>query len=285
MAHLNFPPPTDHQEFERLVGEIADPALRASHVNLNGRTGQAQQGVDVSVLTNDGRHVGIQCKLTNSGLSLGTVKAEIQKARGYKPALDRFIVATTAPSDARLQEDVRLLPKEKFSVEIWSWDEINNHLNRLGALGVAYAQHVLMGPAEDAERQHAEHLREALDRPAFLRMAHSERNFIDQREAVKDTSAFLRTGYLYTRDNRFVSGLPHRRYGEDYSASLSTILRAVDALDAFLGRHAKVLMDQAAVEHAEAIVDLDTRRMAVLKAANRAFARLDIAELSPELWP
>lgn len=283
MATLNFPPPTDHQEFERLLAEIAGPVLRAAQVNLNGRTGQAQQGVDISVLTNDGLQVGIQCKLTKSTLSLGTVKAEVQKATEYKPALDRFIVATTAPSDARLQEDVRLLPKEKFSVQIWSWDEINNHLNRLAAVGIAYAQNVLMGPTEDAERQHARHLREALDRPAFLRMAHSERNFIDQREAVKDTSAFLRTGYLYTRTNRLVSGLPYRRYSDDYSAFLATLLKAVDALDAFLSRHLQVLLDPTIPQHAEALVDLDTRRMAVLKAANRAFAPFGIPQLLPEL--
>lgn len=281
MASLNFPPPADHQEFERLVADIAEPVLHTPNVHLNGRVGQSQAGVDISVTTVDGAQVGIQCKLTTGSLAMATVRQEIVKARGYSPPLDRFIVATTARSDSALQREVRELPPERFSVEIWSWDEINNHMNRLPGVGIPYAEHVLLGSAPEAERQHAEHLREALDRPAFLRRAHAEHSFIDQRQAVKDTSSFLRTGRLYTRDGQFVSGLPYRRYSPDYASRLEAVLKAVDGLDNHLGRSLDSLMNSSRRDHVAVTIELDSKRLAVLKAANRIFAEQAITPLEP----
>ena len=182
--------------------------LNARSVELNGRRGQAQQGVDVSVERHTGRaEVGIQCKLTIKALTLAVVKAEVAQASKYQPALAQFIVATTSRSDARLQEAVRKLPRENFSVSIWNWDQINDWLNRYAAAGISYVQHVLLGERPAAERTHAEALRIALDRPAFLRAAFAEHNFDHQIEAIKDTSQFLRTGYLHTRDGQFVTGV------------------------------------------------------------------------------
>jgi hypothetical protein len=281
MPTLNFPPPADHQEFERLVADIAGPVLHTPHVQLNGRSGQAQAGVDVSVTTLDGNYVGIQCKRTDHALALSTITDEIIKARVYRPALTRFIIATTARADAQLQRAVRELPPEAFTVEVWSWDDINNHMNRLPGVGIPYAEHVLIGSAPVAEHQHAEHLREALDRPAFLRRAHAEHNFHEQQQAVRDTSSFLRTGHLYTRDGRFVSGLPYRRYGEGYETQVAKVLRAIDALDNHLGRAMRDLTDEGRPGHAGAQIELDTRRLAVLTAANRIFRKQGIAELMP----
>ena len=281
MPNLNFPPPTDHQEFERLVADIAGPVLHTPHVQLNGRSGQAQAGVDVSVTTRDGALVGIQCKLTEKSLTLGTVSAEIEKARGYLPPLSRLIIATTARADVLLQQGVRELPSERFTVEVWSWDDINNHINRLPGVAIPYAEHVLMGSAEDAELEHAEHLRQALERPAFLRRAHAEHSFHEQREAARDTSAFLRTGHLYTRDGRFVSGLPYRHYGEAYQAQVSVVLKAIDAMDNHLGSAMEDLVNDVRAGHARAQIELDAKRLAVLKAANRIFRDRRIEELEP----
>jgi hypothetical protein len=273
MAHLDFPPPSDEQAFERLLEELAAPVLNARTVELNGRRGQSQQGVDVSACLNDGTLVGIQCKLTGKALTLATVAEEIANARAYKPTLDRFIVATTARSDARLQERVRALPKESFTFEVWNWDQINGWLNRYATAGISYVKHVLIGSAPEAEQAHAEALRVALDRPALVRSADAEHNFADQLEAIKDTSMFLRTGYLYTRDGQFVVGvLPLRNYGEDYVALAAPVLKALDRLDIHLRRRMSDLLNLSSPRHAEAAANLDTKRIAVLTAANRVFA-------------
>jgi hypothetical protein len=281
MANLNFPPPTDHQEFERLVADVAGPVLGTPLVSLNGRTGQAQAGVDVSVTGTDGTHIGVQCKLTTAGLPVATVREEVAKARDYRPLLSRFIIATTARSDAPLQQAVRELPAEKFSVELWSWDDINNHMNRLPGVAIPYAEHVLLGSQPRAEHEHAEHLREALDRPAFLRRADAEHSFADQREAVQDTSSFLRTGRHYTRTQQFVSALPYRRYSPDYSARLQAVMKAVDAMDNHLRRSLDALQDFSSPDHLPSMVTLDAKRMEVLKAANRVFTEQGLDPLEP----
>lgn len=273
MAHLDFPPPSDEQAFERLVEELATPVLNARSVELNGRKGQSQQGVDVSVSLHDGTLVGIQCKLTTKSVQLATVTDEIVNARAYRPTLDRFIVATTAKSDARLQEQVRELPREAFSVEIWDWGQINGWLNRHAAAGISYVKHVLVGSVPEAEQAHAEALCVALDRPALVRSADTEHSFADQSNAIKDTSRFLRTGYLYTRDGQFVVGvLPFRNYSEDHVALVDPVLRALDALDGHLRRRMSDLLEQSSPQHAEAAANLDTKRIAVLTAGNKVFA-------------
>lgn len=265
MALIAFPPPKDPEEFERIVEQIAGPVLRSQQVNLNGRRGQAQHGVDVGVTTDAGE-VGIQCKLTGT-LKIGTVREEVEKAKGYVPKLTHFIVATTAPRDAVLQAEVRKV-QAPFKVSLWSWDEINSHLNRLPGVGLEYVQHVLVGSKEVSERQHALHLREALDRPALLYRAHAERAFVAQIKALKDTSAFLRTGLLYTRSGVFVSGLPYRRYSDDYADALAKVVDRVGKLDSYTGRNLPVLIDAAHPEHQRVINEAEKRRIAVLDAAN-----------------
>lgn len=273
MQHINFPPPADEQAFERLVAELAAPVLNARGAELNGRRGQAQQGVDVNIELHTDELVGIQCKLTTKALTLAVVKAEVAQARNYQPALDRFIVATTSRSDARLQEAVRKLPKEKFSVSIWSWDQINDWLNRFAAAGISYVQHVLLGARPAAERAHAEALRIALDRPAFLRAALAEHNFDHQIEAIQDTSKFLRTGYLYTRDRQFVTGvLPLRSYSEEYVKLADPVKTAIDNLDSHLRKSIRELRDYNHSKHAESAAILDVKRIKVLTVANKVFA-------------
>lgn len=264
-----------------MICDLAGPIFHTRNVNLNGRSGQAQQGVDISILAGDGQNVGIQCKVVNKQLTVAKVKEEVTNATAYTPALDEFIVATTAPADAPLEAAVRALPKAGFTVAIWSWNKINNYLNRTPAVGIPYIQHVLMGSTESSEQEHAKHLREALDRPAFLRKAHYENSFRDQRHAVRDTSAYLRTGYLYTRDNVFVSGLPHTRCSERYAKQLAGLLGAIDSLDAYLAKNQQILDDPGNVGQPEALMGLDAKRLAVLKAANRLFVELHIPKLIP----
>ncbi len=138
-------------------------------------------------------------------------------------------------------------------------------------------QHVLLGTRPQAEQAHAEALRIALDRPALVRSADTEHSFDHQFEAIKDTSMFLRTGYLYTRGRQFVIGvLPLRSYSDEYVEVASPVLRALDALDAHLGRRMKELVDQSAPRHAEAAANLDTKRVAVLTAGNKDFELRDL---------
>lgn len=97
----------------------------------NGRPGQKQNGVDVFGLDYLGRPVAIQCKRYKSELTLATVKTEITNAEGFEPGgkLNCLYIATTAPRDAKLQKEVRVLSEarvklDKFAVGLLFWDDI-----------------------------------------------------------------------------------------------------------------------------------------------------------------
>src|SRR5262249_1166748 len=60
---------------------------------------------------------------------------EVAAAKQFNPPLFTFILATTGPRDAALQQHARLLTEKHknqglFGVEVWSWDDIWAELYR-----------------------------------------------------------------------------------------------------------------------------------------------------------
>lgn len=91
-------------EYANCVYDLPTPAARI------GRGGQSQKGVDVDAFTRDGERIGIQAKRYRSAkLTKAGIEAELAAAHAYEPALDRYIIATTNPRDAALQEHARKL--------------------------------------------------------------------------------------------------------------------------------------------------------------------------------
>jgi hypothetical protein len=126
---MRLPPPKAWQEFEDLVLASLGQRWKTTTLQRNGRSGQAQTGVDVYGSDDIGRRVGIQCKNFKGALELKTVKKEIERTAKFKGNLSALFVATTAETDARLQEEVRLLSDTrvaagKFAVAVLFWDDI-----------------------------------------------------------------------------------------------------------------------------------------------------------------
>lgn len=128
-------PPKSWIAFEDLCLAIFKGILSDPLAKKHGRTGQAQSGVDVY-----GRQggvgsawIGIQCKGKEQGCGAvateAEFKAELEKAERFTPTLTRWIFATTAPSDAKLQQVCRRIADErrsagKFDVDLLSWDDL-----------------------------------------------------------------------------------------------------------------------------------------------------------------
>jgi hypothetical protein len=128
-------PPKSWIAFEDLCLALLKGILSDPLAKKHGRTGQAQSGVDVY-----GRQggigsawIGIQCKGKEQSYgALATeaeFKAELEKAERFTPTLTRWIFATTAPSDAKLQQVCRRIADErrsagKFDVDLLSWDDL-----------------------------------------------------------------------------------------------------------------------------------------------------------------
>ena len=110
---VSFRPPKDWQAFEchsRLLFEYAlgDPATQN-----NGRPGQRQHGVDIFGRRGGGGGplVGVQCKGKDSDyggvVTEAELRREVKKSERFQPALKEFILITTCPDDAGLQEKAR----------------------------------------------------------------------------------------------------------------------------------------------------------------------------------
>lgn len=140
VTSVNLPAPADWQAFERLTRDLFESEWQTDDARANGRSGQEQHGVDVYGTDRvHNKWVGVQCKGRSGGygkaLKGKDLREEVEKAKAFRPPLDRFILATTAPNDARIQEVARELNEKNrkellFEVDVMSWDEIKHVLNR-----------------------------------------------------------------------------------------------------------------------------------------------------------
>lgn len=132
-----IPPPQDWKEFENLCKDLWAAILNDNDIQLHGRSGQEQQGVDIFGINRiDGRKYGIQCKQKTypKNLSIDEIETEVRKAEKFSPKLDVYILATTAPKDQKIEAYAREISernnnKGKFSVYVYGWGDIEAKLN------------------------------------------------------------------------------------------------------------------------------------------------------------
>lgn len=127
--------PTNWQDFESLCKKLWGEIWECPNsIKKNGRSGQAQHGVDVyGIPKGETMYYGIQCKYkedyTKSQLTQKEIDTEIEKAKTFKPALKVLIFATSANKDAKIEEYIRVkhaqhMQENLFGIEIFSWEDI-----------------------------------------------------------------------------------------------------------------------------------------------------------------
>ena len=133
---MNILPPQSWDEFEELCFQLfkrewADPKIRR-----NGRKGQGQNGVDIYGICNN-VFKGLQCKgkqiYQQKTLTIKEITDEVKLAINFKPPLKDFIILTTAPRDAKIQEFVRLESEKEtkqglFNIDVFFWEDIKDRL-------------------------------------------------------------------------------------------------------------------------------------------------------------
>lgn len=127
-------PPSNWQDFEKLCKKLWGEIWECDEIQLNGRSGQAQSGVDVYGTPKGGTdYYGIQCKgrsaYVHSQFTEKEILAEIEEAKTFEPPLKKLYLATTAPNDAKTQVFVRRKNQEHieqglFEVYIFGWESI-----------------------------------------------------------------------------------------------------------------------------------------------------------------
>ncbi|EJC64456.1 hypothetical protein Rleg5DRAFT_1177 [Rhizobium leguminosarum bv. viciae WSM1455] len=218
-----FATPAYWQQFEDLTVGVARVVFGDPAPQKVGRQGQSQGGLDVLVIAEDGRAIGIQCK-RRDGLDQenrskvgGVITREIlaraiEDVETHPAKLDLFILATTAKPDTIIQNEAAMISSDrrkakKFAVMAWSWGDYEAALNRDDRLQNDYYRTVAQG-LTGAER---DTLMLGLFAEAFLRPAFRDRlncehpdNF---KKAVEDTQRVLATGELVDREGRMIRRL------------------------------------------------------------------------------
>jgi hypothetical protein len=124
-----LPPPTSWNEFESIVKTALELKWNSSNIVSHGRQGQSQNGVDLYGSDDFGRTVGIQCKCTSAPLTKVVIDNEIAKAETLTPAIDCFLIATSAQTDKSIQRYIREQSDKrkatgKFPLSIMYWTDI-----------------------------------------------------------------------------------------------------------------------------------------------------------------
>jgi hypothetical protein len=134
-----FPPPSNWQDFEWLCFDVYSRMWQTNDAQLNGRVGQPQAGVDVYGTDRvENVLVGVQCKGKDQGyenpLTKVELRDEVEKAKAFRPRLNVFILATSAPNDEATQALARELTEEHkqtglFEVRIDGWTNLRQRVS------------------------------------------------------------------------------------------------------------------------------------------------------------
>jgi hypothetical protein len=216
---MALPPPKLWQEFEELTRDVIRFAFNDPGATNYGNQGAPQHGVDVYGRENArGRLIGIQCKRSGKtdsagrmlpgGLKVSQLAAEIGKAKGFAPRLERYIVATTAFRQKAIQDEERKLNEMQiksgsFTFEVWFWDDFLSYLHKYAPLLQWYYTRVLqMTGVYSIDHQILYLFHMAFSRPAFSTGLSMEESGPALFDALKDTITALNTGQLQDRETR-----------------------------------------------------------------------------------
>src|SRR5260221_8145765 len=136
LASARIPAPEDWKEFQNLCRDLWSEIWGDPNAQVNGREGQAQNGVDVSGVPKGGTvHEGVQCKCIeiNRVLKKTELDVEIEKAKGFWPPLSVLIVANTGLKDVTLEAYAREISESHqslglFKVVVFAWEDIQKQL-------------------------------------------------------------------------------------------------------------------------------------------------------------
>lgn len=152
-------PPRSWIKFEDLCHALFKAVWGDPLAQKNGRSGQAQHGVDIFGTPDPSRAVfhGVQCKGKDQTYgekpTLAELQREIAKADHFSPALQHWVFTTSAPVDSVLQEKARQISVARqaagrFTVTTLGWGSIQSLLaDHPSVLKEFYPEHAFDLPA------------------------------------------------------------------------------------------------------------------------------------------
>ncbi|MBE9216735.1 restriction endonuclease [Plectonema cf. radiosum LEGE 06105] len=131
----DLPKPKSWHEFEDIVWELYTRQWQDPHAQRYGRSGQAQNGIDIYGQQNSSsNYIAIQCKCyAEKKLNLQKIATEVTKADSFSSLISEYLIVTTESRDTKIQDIIRILNDErklenKFRVHIVFWEDLCSYL-------------------------------------------------------------------------------------------------------------------------------------------------------------
>lgn len=138
---LNYPPPANEQDFEELCLQLLRVHCDRPQLELYAHRGESQEGVDIFDPSGQRPNIAAQCKLygVTKGIRPADLRAEVQKAKSFRPELQRYIILTSAKQTATAHQAIISLNEEQraqglFTVELITWERINQLLQQYSSV-------------------------------------------------------------------------------------------------------------------------------------------------------
>lgn len=138
IRHIEIPKIENDIQFELLTRDLFNIDSNYANVNLHGRSGQKQDGVDVyarKISNPNSNWTGVQCKVrsTNRSFTKKELQDEVDNALKFNPSLSEYYLFTTLSRDATTQNFVReindsLSQENGFTFEVLFWEDISEKL-------------------------------------------------------------------------------------------------------------------------------------------------------------
>jgi len=146
----DLPKPKSWDEFEDIVWEVYTRKWQAPHAQRYGRSGQAQNGIDIYGQQNgSNNYTAIQCKRYGENkLTIQKIANDVTKADSFSSLISEYLIATTESRNTKLQDFIRDLNDErksenKFAVHIVFWEDLCSclaHLDNYDLLRKYYSE-------------------------------------------------------------------------------------------------------------------------------------------------
>jgi len=150
MSKYQFPPLKDEKEFESLVNDLCVEKY-GIEFQVYGRKGQKQNGIDGLSFSKNEKQIVYQCKnkiIARNDKKIQTellsdIEHEVKTAIAKFKSIDKFIFANSFKQDTILQDKaIELTNRYAFTVIVWSWEEIEDLLEKYLCIAKQYYQEI-----------------------------------------------------------------------------------------------------------------------------------------------
>ncbi len=155
-----FSIPTNDDVFEEMCLQLLRSYWSRPRLELFGKRGERQFGIDILDLGGEAPIYAAQCKLKEEHKTLppADIQEEVDKAKKFTPPLGKYAILTTAKVSAQAQRKVREINQSHkatglFEVELFTWERLCSLLQQYTEVQEQFYGEIALGRATRMEAQ------------------------------------------------------------------------------------------------------------------------------------